>query len=123
VQAAKAILQADTDTISFLLGGITVGTAVVGTLGGGERLMLCARGSTVSSRSRSIKRHRGMSHHWCQVPSIGACTHASQQKAAILLMGRGVHRVCHVSMHGFGLTRLRVGLCSACRLAAGQDGQ
>ena len=34
-QAAKAILAADTDTISFLLGGITVATAVVGTLGGG----------------------------------------------------------------------------------------
>ena len=36
VQAAKEILRADEGTVSYLLGGITVGTAVVGTLGGGK---------------------------------------------------------------------------------------
>lgn len=34
-QAAKEILRADENVISYLLGGITVGTAVIGTLGGG----------------------------------------------------------------------------------------
>ena len=34
-QAAKEILRADQNVISYLLGGITVGTAVVGTIGGG----------------------------------------------------------------------------------------
>ena len=38
LQAAKAILNSQDDTISFLLGGITVGTAVVGTLGGGTAM-------------------------------------------------------------------------------------
>ena len=34
-QAAKEILRADENVVSYLLGGITVGTAVVGTIGGG----------------------------------------------------------------------------------------
>ncbi|CAL8460810.1 g341 [Coccomyxa elongata] len=34
-KAAKEILRADENVISYLLGGITVGTAVVGTIGGG----------------------------------------------------------------------------------------
>jgi hypothetical protein len=41
LQAAKEILMGDEETISYLLGGITVGTAVVGTLGGG---VLCIPG-------------------------------------------------------------------------------
>lgn len=40
VQAAKDILRADEEVVSYLLGGITVGTAVVGTLGGGVPLVL-----------------------------------------------------------------------------------
>ena len=35
VQAAKEILRADDDTVSSLLGGLTLGTGIVGTLGGG----------------------------------------------------------------------------------------
>lgn len=34
-QAAKDILRADDDTVSSLLGGLVLGTGVVGTLGGG----------------------------------------------------------------------------------------
>lgn len=41
LQAAKEILRADEGTVSYLLGGITVGTAVVGTLGGGEKSFAC----------------------------------------------------------------------------------
>ena len=35
LQAAKAILKADDDTVSSLLGGLVLGTGVIGTLGGG----------------------------------------------------------------------------------------
>ena len=35
VQAAKEILRADDDTVSSLLAGLTLGTGVIGTLGGG----------------------------------------------------------------------------------------
>lgn len=45
-QAAKEILRADEDVISYLLGGITVGTAVVGTIGGGVLLVADAPTST-----------------------------------------------------------------------------
>ena len=40
VQAAKEILRADDDTVSFLLGGLTLGTGIVGTLGGGAHCIL-----------------------------------------------------------------------------------
>ena len=35
LQAAKEILRADDDTVSYLLAGLILGTGVVGTLGGG----------------------------------------------------------------------------------------
>ena len=35
VQAAKEILRADDDTVSYMLAGLILGTGVVGTLGGG----------------------------------------------------------------------------------------
>lgn len=40
VQAAKEILRADDGTVSSLLGGLVLGTGVVGTLGGGAQ-QLC----------------------------------------------------------------------------------
>ena len=38
LQAAKEILRADDDTVSYLLAGLILGTGVVGTLGGGKLL-------------------------------------------------------------------------------------
>ena len=37
-QAAKDVLRADDDTVSSLLAGLTLGTGVIGTLGGGMLL-------------------------------------------------------------------------------------
>ena len=39
LQAAKEILRADDDTVSYLLAGLILGTGVVGTLGGGKLLI------------------------------------------------------------------------------------
>ena len=64
-QAAKAILNSEDDTISFLLGGITVGTAVVGTLGGGELVP-----SFHAAPSRHFKR-------WPLSMPLRSCTRAS----------------------------------------------
>ena len=39
LQAAKEILRADDDTVSYLLAGLILGTGVIGTLGGGKLLI------------------------------------------------------------------------------------